>query len=654
MRFPQASTQSLNPHTFSIQENLMNSRYVRQIQGLAVLVVILAASATALHAQTYTALHTFPIGSGNDSGTGFPQVISQGRDGDLYSTVSNDGTNLNGTAGTVYKITTAGILTTVYNFCALTSCADGVYPQGGVTLGFDGNFYGTTAEGSPYGSGTAFKVTPTGTLTTLYTFTDGSDGGDPLYAPLQGQDGNTYGVATFGGTSYGTFYRITPSRVFKAWGFGYTDGYEPNLPTEGTDGNFYGTTVYGGTNNLGVVYKITPAGKITLLHTFAGSDGEYPLGILVQGPDGNFYGTTSGGGASGANGVVFKITPTGTYTLLHSFIFSSQYLDAQIPYAGLTLGTDGNFYGTTGYGGNENDGAIFKITPAGKETVLYSFCSVTCADGFDPRTPLVLHTDGKFYGNTYGNSLGGAVFYSFDVGFKPLVNLVTWSAQVGKTVEILGQGFKGTTAVSFDGVAAKFDNVSDTYLTATVPAGALTGAVTVKTFTTTMNSNRSFLVAPQFTSFSPGDGIVGSPVTLTGVSFTQTTGVTIGGKAATFKVVSDTEVTATVPPSAKTGEKITIATLGGTATSSKTFAVVPWIGKFSPTSGPVGTPVTITGTTFTGTTKVTFGGAAAKSFQVINDSKVGAIVPMSAKTGKIQVTTPGGTATSSTDFTVTQ
>ena len=234
-----------------------------------------------------------------------------------------------------------------------------------------------------------------------------------------------------------------------------TDGYEPNLPTEGTDGNFYGTTFYGGANNLGVVYKITPAGKITLLHTFTGSDGQYPAGVLVQGTDGNFYGTTYEGGAAGANGTVFKITPAGVFTLLHSFIFSSSYLDAQLPLAGLTLGTDGNFYGTTAFGGKENDGAMFKITPAGKETVLYNFCDPTC-NGFDPRTPLVLHTNGKFYGNTSGNSLGGSVFYSFDVGFKPLVNLVTWSAQVGKTVEILGQGFKGTTAVSFDGIAVSF------------------------------------------------------------------------------------------------------------------------------------------------------------------------------------------------------
>jgi len=630
----------------------MNSRHVRQIQGLAVLVVILAASAPALHAQTYTVLQTFPIGSGNDSGTGAPQVISQGRDGNLYSTIANDGTNLNGTAGTVYKVTTGGTLTTVYNFCSLTSCADGVYPRGGVTLGFDGNLYGTTAEGYPYGSGTVFKVTPTGTLTTLYDFTGGTDGSDPLYAPLQGQDGNIYGVATFGG-SYGTFYRITPSRAFKAWDFDYTDGYEPNLPTQGTDGNFYGTTVYGGANNLGVVYKITPAGKITLLHTFTGPDGQYPAGILVQGPDGNFYGTTYEGGASGANGTVFKITPAGVFTLLHSFIFSSSYLDAQLPLAGLTLGTDGNFYGTTAFGGSANAGAIFEITPAGKETVLYSFCSVTCADGFDPETPLVLHTNGKFYGNTYGNSNGGAVFYSFDVGFKPLVDLVTWSAQVGKTVEILGQGFKGTTAVSFDGVAAKFDNVSDTYMTATVPAGALTGAVTVKTFTTTLKSNRNFLVTPQITSVKPTIGVVGAAVQITGVSLTQTTNVMIGGKSATFTVISDGEVKATVPAGAKNGQNICLTTAGGTVCGGK-FTVEPNILSFSPTSGAVGTDVHIKGTTFTGTTKVTFGGGAATSFQVIDDSEVDALVPMDAKTGKIQVTTPGGTGTSATNFTVTQ
>lgn len=119
------------------------------------------------------------------------------------------------------------------------------------------------------------------------------------------------------------------------------------------------------------------------------------------------------------------------------------------------------------------------------------------------------------------------------------------------------------------------------------------------------------------------------------------------------KVVSDTEVTATVPPGAKTGQKITVTTVGGAATSTQAFAVEPFIQTFSPTSGSIGTSVRITGTTFTGTSKVTFGGVAATSFEVIDDSHVGARVPTGAKTGKITVTTPGGTATSATNFTVT-
>src|SRR5262249_34246815 len=155
--------------------------------------------------------------------------------------------------------------------------------------------------------------------------------------------------------------------------------------------------------------------------------------------------------------------------------------------------------------------------------------------------------------------------YSLDTGLAPFVKMVNWGGKVGNTVELLGQGFIGTTGVLFNGVAASFNNVSDTYMTATVPAGALTGRVTVTTFTGSMVSNRAFLVLPTISGFSPGSGKVGSTVTISGVSFTQTTKVTIGGKSATFTVNSDTKVTATVPPGAVTGKKISITTAGGTA-----------------------------------------------------------------------------------------
>jgi hypothetical protein len=161
-----------------------------------------------------------------------------------------------------------------------------------------------------------------------------------------------------------------------------------------------------------------------------------------------------------------------------------------------------------------------------------------------------------------------------------------------------------------------------------------------------------FLVIPQITSLTPSTGKVGTLLTINGVSLTQTHGVTIGGKAATFTVVSDTHVTATVPAGAKTGQKVTVTTAGGVASSPAGFVVLPTITSFTPTSGPVGTSVTINGTTFTGATKVTFGGVAATSYQVVNDSKVDALVPAGAVTGPIAVTTAAGTATSSTKFTV--
>jgi uncharacterized repeat protein (TIGR03803 family) len=631
--------------------------FSRSISISAVLLI----AVTAATAQTYTNLYAYPGTDNNTSGITWPSVMSQGQDGDLYSTIQTNGSYQ---YGSVYKMSTSGGYTLLYSFCAEGSpCAStGANPTGGVTLGWDGNLWGTTFNGGKDGAGTAFKMTPAGALTSLYSFTNGKDDSAPTYTLLQGQDGNMYGIseAQYEG-QYGSFFKLTTKGKISPYPFDYTDGASPNLPVQGTDLNFYGTTQGGGDAACacGVIYKATSAGKITVLHNFSGYvsstqyDGSRPIGILVEGTDGNYYGTTYQGGEYNA-GTVFKITSSGTYTLLHSFSFQAPTYDGQLPIAGLTLGTDGNFYGVASAGGTQNGGAIFEITPAGKETVLYSFCTVSCYDGFAPTTPMVLHTDGIFYGNTAGNSNGGSVFYSFKTKLKPFVKLVTWSGKDGATAEILGQGFTGTTAVSFNGVAAKFDNVSDTYMTATVPTGALTGPITVTTFSSSLKSDRNFLVMPQVTSFTPTSGVVGTSVTITGVSLTQTTAVTIGTKPASFTVNSDTEVTATVPAGAKTGGTITVTTAGGTATSKAKFTVVPEITSFTPTSGPAGTSVTITGNSFTGTTKVTFGGVVATSYTAKSDTTVDALVPTGAVTGTIAVTTAGGTGTSSTNFTVTK
>jgi uncharacterized repeat protein (TIGR03803 family) len=610
----------------------------------------------AANAQTYKMLYTYPNTDVNDSGITWPSVLSQGQDGDLYSTIQTNGT----TYGTVYKMTTGGAYSAIYTFCTegAPCTLSGGYPTGGVTLGFDGNLWGTTSGGGKDAAGTVFKITPAGALTKVYDFTNGKDDSAPNYPPLQGQDGNMYGVSEEQYTmQYGSFFKLATKGAITPHPFNYTDGESPNLPAQGNDLNFYGTAQYGGdaTCRCGVVYKATAGGTITVLHKFTGYasstvyDGYRPIGILVQDSDGNFYGTTYQGGKFNY-GTVFKITPAGTYTLLYSF--GSVTGDGLLPIAALTVGTDGNLYGAASRGGKAGYGALYEITTAGKEKLLYSFCVVACTDGYVPTTPLVLHTDGIFYGNTAGSSLGGSVFYSLKTGLKPFVKVVTWSAKVGATVEILGQGFTSATGLTFDGVAAKFDNISDTYMTAVVPAGAKTGVVTVQTFTSTMTGDRTFLVVPQITSFTPTSGTVGTLVTITGISLTQTTAVTIGGKAAAFTVKSDTQVTATVPAGAKTGAAISITTAGGTASFGK-FAVVPEILSFSPTSGPVGTSVKITGNSFTGTTKVTFAGVAATSYKAISDTQVDALVPAGAATGTIAVTTAGGTGTSAGKFTVT-
>jgi uncharacterized repeat protein (TIGR03803 family) len=318
------------------------------------LAVLLYAFTTFLSAQSLTTLYSF---AGSDDG-GYPVAgLVQGSDGNFYGpTSAGGGHNL----GTVFKITPSGTLTTLYSFAG----SDGEFPFAGLVQGSDGNFYGTTEQGGANDQGTVFKITPSGTLTTLYSFA-GSGGAFPYGGLVQGSDGNFYGTTSGGGANNeGTVFKITPSGTLTTlYSFAGSDdgGYPVAGLVQGSDGNFYGTTVVGGANSDGTVFKITPSGALTTLYTFAGSDGAYPYGGLVQGSDGNFYGMNQYGGAgqscfSGC-GTVFKITPSGTLTTLYSFRGS----DGANPLAGLVQGSDGNFYGTTYGGGAHDAGTVFRL-----------------------------------------------------------------------------------------------------------------------------------------------------------------------------------------------------------------------------------------------------------------------------------------------------
>ena len=539
------------------------------------LAIVFVFVAVAAQAQVYTPLYNYGTNTGDPLNPSPFSSISQGRDGRLYSTTAFGGTHNGGAA---YAITTGGNLTKLYDFSAYPAATA---PWSGLTLGTDGFFYGTTSSGGAHIAGTVFKLSDSGQYTNLWDFTGGNDEGVPEAPLVLGADGNLYSTTegVYTGT-YGTAFKVTSKGALTTLHpFKATDGAVPYGLILGLDANFYGVSRLGGTNNLGVVFKMTKAGKVTVLHSFtgtAGNDGSIPIGGLAQANDGVIYGTTYGGGTKNW-GTVFKISPSGSgFSVLHNFDRTLDINDGIQPLGGLALGTDGNVYGTTGGGGKQNAGALFRVTPAGQYSTLYSFCSVSgCKDGFFPQTGMVQHTNGKFYGATEsgGQSVNGGEFYSLDMDLSQFVTLVSVWGKVGGTIEVLGQGFTGTTNVKLGGSAANFKVVSDTYLTATVPDGS-SGFVTVTTPGGTLTSSRKFFVTPAITSFSPTSGPVGTQVVITGKGLIQATKVTFGSKSATFAVNSDTKVTATVPAGA-VNSKISITTPGGKASSKTQFTVTP-------------------------------------------------------------------------------
>ncbi|HUI44248.1 MAG TPA: choice-of-anchor tandem repeat GloVer-containing protein [Terriglobia bacterium] len=478
------------------------------VERAGALFLMCAATAITLTAQTFTTLHSF---DGTDGEV--PWAVLQANDGNLYGTTELGGTN---DVGTVFKITPSGTLTTVYSFCSQSGCTDGEAPSAPLVQATDGNFYGATYDGGANGDGTVFKITPSGTLTTLYSFCSQpncADGALPFAAPVLATDGNLYGTTAYGGANgfYGTgtvFKLTTDGTLTTLYSFcsqsGCTDGKEPEAAlVQATDGNFYGTTSRGGANGgRGTVFKITPSGALTRLYSFCSqsgcTDGAFPYTALVQATDGNFYGTTSGNGAN-HGGTVFKITPSGTLTTVYSFCSQSGCTDGELPEAALVQATDGNFYGTTYDGGANGYGTVFKTTPTGALTTLYSFCSQSnCADGDYPFAALVQATDGSFYGTTYGGGANGeyGTVFSVSVGLRPFVETQPTFGKVGKSVKILGTNLTGATSVTFNGTPAVFTVVSRSLIITTVPAGATTGTVRVTIPTGTLKSNLPFKVRP--------------------------------------------------------------------------------------------------------------------------------------------------------------
>ncbi len=363
--------------------------------ALAVVLGLGIVTTQSAQAQTFDVLYNFTGSS--DGGNPYAAVLRD-TSGNLYSTAANGGSS---GKGVVFKVDTRGTETVLYSF---TGGSDGGEPVAGLIRDSAGNFYGTTFSGGSSDNGVVFKLSKSGSETVLHSFAGGSsDGAHPWGGLIQDDKGNIYGTTSGGGASnWGTVFKLSKDgteTVLHTFVGGESDGEFPMYTSLVMDktGNLYGITEQGGPDNLGLVYKLSPSGKFTLLHGFLGgaTDGCYPYGTPAMDSKGNLYGTAYKCGSSG-EGMVWKVTKKGAETVLHNFAGGSS--DGACPYAGVSMDAKGNFYGDTAYGGSSGDGAVYKLNKKGKLTLLHSFAG---SDGQLPIATLVRDAKGNFYSTAY-------------------------------------------------------------------------------------------------------------------------------------------------------------------------------------------------------------------------------------------------------------
>jgi uncharacterized repeat protein (TIGR03803 family) len=440
-------------------------------------------------------------------------------------------------------------------FTTLVEFENGSYTFSSLIQGRDGNLYGTGSPGGAYGYGTVFQLTPAGTLNYIHDFcqqsgcSDGGYSGVPL---LLASDGNFYGAASGGAFNLGVIFKLTPDGTYTVLhSFDGNDGSYPGALIEASDGNLYGAT-YSGPNGAGTVFRISPQGQVSTLHKFNVTDGIGPGAPLIEGADGYLYGTTHAGGIGTCYtsslpqgcGTVFKISTSGAFSVLHRFYNR----DGTAPYAPLMQASNGDYYGTTFEGGFTafngcpyGCGTIYRITSSGTFTVMHTF---DFGLGGNPYAGLVQANDGNLYGTSPlgGDGGYGEIFKMTPAGeFSVVYGFNPSTSQGG-----------GTTAVL---------QATDGKFYGTYEWGYLIGAA----FSLDVG------LGP-FVSFVQPTGKAGGTAQILGQGLSGATEVTFSGVSASFKIVSDTYMTATVPSGATAGP-VVVTTPSGKLTSNVNFRI---------------------------------------------------------------------------------
>jgi len=545
----------------------------------------------------------------------------------------------------------------------------------------DGDLYGVSAYGGVNDFGYVYKVSrSTGQLTHVHDFAY-SDGAIPRGPLMQASDGYLYGTTESGGVNQadwcyagkfynesgcGTLFRIGLDGSFTKLHDFYSadDGYQSSPSTgvvQGPDGNLYGMAVRAFPASTTSMFKATLGGVVNVHHLFAtdSSEGYLANAGLLKASDGFLYGTTGSGGPAGGCGTLFRAGVDGSFALLHVFTGAASGIgDGCVPRSALIQGKDGNFYGTTQYGGYQKAhciaggcGTVYRITPAGAETIVHRF-TATAADGEYPQDDGLVQTpDGTLYGTTGGNPYGDGF------GNVPLCYVgsgTTFSCGTIYSIALTGRFTQLAVFGDSDGAYGLFPHASlilasDGNLYGTTFAGGGWGYGTV--YRLVLNASTPIV---SIDAFTPPGGPPNTVVAVTGTGFTGATQLTFGDGTtaipASFTVVSDSEIDAVVPATAQTSA-VGVTTPRGTTFSPALFYLRPVINSITPLTGRVGSGVTLLGAHFDGLTSIVFGGGvAATRYSYVNsgDTAINVTVPPLAKTGPIVVSNPGGSAQSPT------